>query len=161
MKTFVHDEERKPEQTTCFYLLTDSGTKPLDDLLEKIADGLAKNDKCKNIEISGCKITEDCLQLTCSTKVIDKEISLKMKVNRYVYFLYLRTQFSLQSFIFRFVILRLKTLVMHRYQLSFQSSFEKQPKNRTVAFPWRLGQSETRTKSTNQDVRNVGGARIF
>ncbi|XP_074633459.1 uncharacterized protein LOC141892169 [Acropora palmata] len=60
----------------------DSGTKPLDDLLEKIADGLAKNDKCKNIEISGCKITEDCLQLTCSTKVIDKEISLKMKVNR-------------------------------------------------------------------------------
>lgn len=63
----------------------DSGTKPLDDLLEKIADGLAKNDKCKNIKsesLSGCTITEDCLELTCSKKIIDKEISLKMKVNR-------------------------------------------------------------------------------
>ena len=107
MKNFVHDEESgQPKQTISFYLLTDSDTKLLDDLLEKIADGLAKNDKCKNIEISGCKITEDCLQLTCSTKVIDKEINLKMKVNRYVYFLYLRTQFSLQSYILRFVILR-------------------------------------------------------
>ena len=85
MKNFVHDEESgKPEQTISFYLLTDSDTKLLDDLLEKIADGLAKNDKCKNIEIPGCKITEDCLQLTCSTNVIDKEISLKIKVNRYV-----------------------------------------------------------------------------
>ncbi|XP_029213520.2 uncharacterized protein LOC114977090 [Acropora millepora] len=60
----------------------DSGTKPLDDLLEKIADGLAKHDKCKNFNISDCTITEDCLQLTCSKKVLDKEISLKMKVNR-------------------------------------------------------------------------------
>ncbi|XP_015749077.1 PREDICTED: uncharacterized protein LOC107328849 [Acropora digitifera] len=63
----------------------DSGTKPLDDLLEKIADGLAKNDKCKNIKsesLSGCTITEDCLELTCSKTLIKKEISLKMKVNR-------------------------------------------------------------------------------
>ncbi|XP_067057930.1 uncharacterized protein [Acropora muricata] len=60
----------------------DSGTKPLDDLLEKIADGLAKHDKCKNIEIPDCTITEDCLQLTCSKKEFDKEISLKVKVNR-------------------------------------------------------------------------------
>ena len=89
MKNFVHDEERKPEQTTCFYLLTDSGTKPLDDLLEKIADGLAKHDKCKNIEIPDCTITEDCLQLTCSKTVAGKDISLKMKVNRYVCLLYL------------------------------------------------------------------------
>ena len=96
MKNFDLDEERKPEQTTCFYLLTDSDTKLLDDLLEKIADGLAKNDKCKNIKsesLSGCTITEDCLELTCSKTLIKKEISLKMKVNRYVCLLYLRPQF--------------------------------------------------------------------
>ncbi|KAK2566649.1 hypothetical protein P5673_009309 [Acropora cervicornis] len=85
IKNFIHDEERKPEQTTSFYLLTDSDTKPLDDLLEKIVDIIAKNDKCKGLDNElppGCSITEDCFRLTCAKRVDNKDISLTMKFNR-------------------------------------------------------------------------------
>ena len=153
MKNFVHDEERKPEQTTCFYLLTDSGTKPLDDLLEKIADGLAKHDKCKNFEIPDCTITEDCLQLTCSKTVLGKEISLKMKVNRYVCLLYLRSQFSLQACILRFAIV-LKTLVIDTVKFSIEVC-------KTIQNTENCGLSMTARPNTKLDVRNVGGARVF
>ncbi|XP_067016249.1 uncharacterized protein [Acropora muricata] len=64
---------------------TDSATKLLDNLVEKIADALAKNDKCKSIKsksLSGCTISEDCLHLTCSMKIVRKDISLRVKLNR-------------------------------------------------------------------------------
>ncbi|XP_067016506.1 uncharacterized protein [Acropora muricata] len=63
----------------------DSDTKPLDDLLEKVVDIIAKNDKCKGLDIKlppGCSITEDCFRVTCAKKVDGKDISLKMKFNR-------------------------------------------------------------------------------
>ncbi|XP_074633461.1 uncharacterized protein LOC141892171 [Acropora palmata] len=63
----------------------DSGTKLLDDLLEKVVDIIAKNDKCKGLDNKlppGCSITEDCFRVTCAKKVDGKDISLKMKFNR-------------------------------------------------------------------------------
>ena len=107
IKNFIHDEERKPEQTFSFYLLTGSDTKLLDDLLEKVVDIIAKNDKCKGLDNkfpSGCSITEDCFRLTCAKKVGDKDTSLKMKFNRCACLLYLRFQFSFESCILCFII---------------------------------------------------------
>ena len=115
MKNFIHDEERKFEQTTSFYFLTDSGTKLLDDLLEKIPDSLAKNDKCKGFDSKlppGCSITEDCFHLTCARTLLDKDIILKMKVNRYVCLLYLRFQLSVQSCILPSIIIVSKSPVI-------------------------------------------------
>ena len=111
MKNFIHDEERKSKQTTSFSLLTGSDTKLLDDLLQKIADSFAKNDKCKGFSSKlpkGCSITDDCVQITCDKNVAGKDIDLKIKVNRYVCLLCLRSQFSLQSCILRFTIAKMR-----------------------------------------------------
>ena len=121
IKNFVHDKERKPEQTTSVYLLTDSGTKLLDDLLEKVVDIIAKNDKCKGLDIKlppGCSITEDCFRVTCAKKVDGKDISLKMKFNRCACPLYLRFQFSFESCILCFIIVKSLKNSSHRYRLS-------------------------------------------
>ena len=121
IKNFVHDKERKPEQTTSVYLLTDSGTKLLDDLLEKVVDIIAKNDKCKGLDNElppGCSITEDCFRLTCGKRVDNKDISLTMKFNRCACLLYLRFQFSFESCILCFIIVKSLKNSSHRYRLS-------------------------------------------
>ena len=121
IKNFIHDEERKPEQTTSFYLHTDSDTKPLDDLLEKVVDIIAKNDKCKGLDNElppDCSITEDCFRLTCGKRVDNKDISLTMKFNRCACLLYLRFQFSFESCILCFIIVKSLKNSSHRYRLS-------------------------------------------
>ena len=67
-----------------FFLPTDSDTKALDDLLDKIADGLANNDKCKDLEVpAGCRITEDCVKITCEKNDFGKRLVVTSKLNRY------------------------------------------------------------------------------
>ena len=77
----------------CFSLLingafpTESATKKIDELFEKIANSLAGNDECKSMELPGdCKITDDCLQITCSTNFGGKTTTLKININRYYTF---------------------------------------------------------------------------
>ncbi|XP_068687039.1 uncharacterized protein [Montipora foliosa] len=61
----------------------DSDTKALDDLLDKIADGLANNDNCKDVEVpNGCRITEDSVKITCENTYFGKDMVVTSKVNR-------------------------------------------------------------------------------
>ncbi|XP_068732610.1 uncharacterized protein [Montipora capricornis] len=61
----------------------DSDTKALDDLLDKIADGLANNDNCKDVVVpANCRITEDCVKITCEDNVFGKDMVVTSKLNR-------------------------------------------------------------------------------
>ncbi|XP_078381676.1 uncharacterized protein LOC144664433 isoform X2 [Oculina patagonica] len=60
-----------------------SATKKLDELFEKIANGLAGNDECKSMDLPGdCSITADCLKITCSADFGGKTTTLTGTINR-------------------------------------------------------------------------------
>ena len=66
------------------YFLTDSATKQLDELFEKIANGLAGNDECKSMDLPGdCSVTADCLKVTCNANFGGKTTTLTGTINRY------------------------------------------------------------------------------
>ena len=63
---------------------SESVTKKVDELFEKIANDLAGNDECQSMDLPGdCSITDDCLEITCSADFAGKITTITLTINRY------------------------------------------------------------------------------